>query len=68
MEFLIGFILTILFFTFKDILGLEEMLKGCLTIIIIIGGGIAITVLVFRINPILGIIVGYLTFQGWKKM
>ena len=41
---------------------------GCLTGLIIMGGGIVITIAAFGVNPILGLIVGYIVYQGWKSM
>ena len=29
--------------------------------------GVAVTIIAFGVNPILGIIIGYFVLQGWKK-
>ena len=44
----------------------EETGASCCSGLLTIIFGVFITIIAFGINPILGIIVGYIVLQGWK--
>lgn len=56
------------FFIFCIVFAILTGNDDCLSGLLVMGFGVAITIGAFAINPILGIIVGYLVLQGWKKM
>lgn len=56
------------FFVICIIIAILTGNDDCLSGLLVMGGGILITVVAFGVNPILGIIVGYLVLQGWKSM
>lgn len=58
---LVGFF--VICIIFAVLTGNDDCLSGLLTMAF----GILITVGAFAINPILGIIVGYLILKGWSK-
>ena len=56
------------FFVICIIIAVISGNDDCLSGVLVMRFGVAITIGAFAINPILGIIVGYLVLQGWKNM
>jgi len=66
-EFIILLIVGLAVLAFSGVEWAGGCLGDLLKFLFIIGGGIAVTVVAFGVNPILGIVVGYFVLRWWKS-
>lgn len=66
-EFIIILIVALVILAFDGVEWAGGCLGNLLKFLIIIGGGIAVTVGAFGVNPVLGIVVGYFVLRWWKS-
>lgn len=63
-----GWLIVIIIIIFLAVKSDEAYDTSCLVGLVVVVGGVLITIAAFSFNPILGIIVGYFVYQGWKSM
>lgn len=66
-EFIILLIVALAVLAFSGFEWAGSCLGDLLKFLLVIGGGIAVTVGAFGVNPILGIVVGYFVLRWWKS-